>query len=251
MNKINCQQCKKLFSEDEIATITRFSLEVKLCKVCAENFKGSRPELLACEYIRDVAEHHGIKLAMLTRLEQEVDGRMTEDETLLQPSREKIVGNRVILSYQQTHFGLPIWGAGLTVWVQKEPLNVTQFQNSIHREVMIEKPVSDAKFMPETKDIKKLIQNLASESDAEFKTITRERLFIYQYDSTQRVESGWLSLKLFPVPETIIDGRHYVVNEVLFTLTLNERGEVNWRAFVEVETGTVLFLRAFVDSVIG
>lgn len=42
MNKVNCQQCDKSVPEDEIVTITRFSLEVKLCKFCAENFKGGR-----------------------------------------------------------------------------------------------------------------------------------------------------------------------------------------------------------------
>jgi hypothetical protein len=41
---------------------------------------------------------------------------------------------------------------------------------------------------------------------------------------------------------------HYVVTEVLFTLILNDWGEVNWRAFVEVETGAVLYLRAAVAA---
>ena len=39
---VKCQQCGKSFLEDEIVKITRFSLEVKLCKFCAENFKGGR-----------------------------------------------------------------------------------------------------------------------------------------------------------------------------------------------------------------
>ena len=42
MDRVNCRQCGKSFSKDEIVIITRFSLEVKLCKSCAENFKGGR-----------------------------------------------------------------------------------------------------------------------------------------------------------------------------------------------------------------
>lgn len=37
-----CQQCGEPVPEDEIVKITRFSLEVKLCKSCAKGFKGGR-----------------------------------------------------------------------------------------------------------------------------------------------------------------------------------------------------------------
>lgn len=42
MSTMNCQQCKKSVHKNEIVTIKRFSLEVKLCKSCAENFKGGK-----------------------------------------------------------------------------------------------------------------------------------------------------------------------------------------------------------------
>jgi zinc metalloprotease ZmpB len=59
------------------------------------------------------------------------------------------------------------------------------------------------------------------------------------------------TLPLPPVPDTIQEGRQYVVTEILFTLAAEGWGEVNWHAFVEPETGAVLYLRPFVDWVTG
>jgi hypothetical protein len=53
------------------------------------------------------------------------------------------------------------------------------------------------------------------------------------------------------MPTTIVAGQHYVVAEVLFTLPLPARGAIHWAAFVEVQTGAVLYLRAFVACAIG
>ncbi len=52
------------------------------------------------------------------------------------------------------------------------------------------------------------------------------------------------TLPLPPVPVEIVPGRHYVVREVLFRLTVEGDAELNWRAFVEPDTGAVLYLRA-------
>jgi hypothetical protein len=53
------------------------------------------------------------------------------------------------------------------------------------------------------------------------------------------------------VPKSIADGRHFVVNEVLFTTALGPWKQLHWRAFVEVETGAVLYLRALVTHAFG
>jgi Fungalysin/Thermolysin Propeptide Motif len=56
------------------------------------------------------------------------------------------------------------------------------------------------------------------------------------------------TLPLPPVPTPIVPGRHYVVREVLFSLTVGAEGELNWRALVEPSTGAVLYLRALTAS---
>lgn len=56
---------------------------------------------------------------------------------------------------------------------------------------------------------------------------------------------------VLPKPEGVVGGKHYVVLEVLFRFMVPGRGPLNWRAFIEPKTGTVLYLRAFVSQVNG
>ena len=52
-------------------------------------------------------------------------------------------------------------------------------------------------------------------------------------------------------PRAIEDETHYVVTEVLFSYPLPGWGPLNWRAFVEPDTGAVLYLRALVSCARG
>ena len=63
-------------------------------------------------------------------------------------------------------------------------------------------------------------------------------------DTHKPLQKGPPTLPLPPVPASIVPGRHYVVREVLFRLTVAGEPELNWRAFVEPESGAVLYLRA-------
>jgi hypothetical protein len=60
------------------------------------------------------------------------------------------------------------------------------------------------------------------------------------------------TLPLAPVPQSIRTEVHYLVTEVLFATTeVRKDGlhpDVNWRAFIEVRTGAVLYLRAAVAA---
>ena len=53
------------------------------------------------------------------------------------------------------------------------------------------------------------------------------------------------------LPDAIVAGNHYQVTEVLFTLSVTDYGDVNWRAFIEPTTGAVLYLRAFMACATG
>ena len=59
------------------------------------------------------------------------------------------------------------------------------------------------------------------------------------------------TLKLPAVPKSIKGGKHYVVIEAMFSSPVEGWGLLNWRAFVEAETGAVLYLRALTDGVTG
>ena len=93
------------------------------------------------------------------------------------------------------------------------------------------------------------------------------RFFVYRYDSDERADHPHAepapndpegvaaqdpdqplhetppTLPLPRVPETIEEGRWYVVAELVFRLPY-EGSRMNWRMLVEVETDTILYLRA-------
>ena len=101
------------------------------------------------------------------------------------------------------------------------------------------------------------------------------RFFIYRYDPNERVEKpekpaeppeppiGFTleesfqspervaTLPLPPVDRRIRAGADYLVAELIFRLVTPEWGDINWRALVELETGSILYLRALAAEVNG
>lgn len=103
--------------------------------------------------------------------------------------------------------------------------------------------------------------------------LIRGRFFVYRYDAKKRTEDypkqkpdeyeqGTTqsfdqplcgtppTLPLPPVPELIQEGRWYLVAELIFRLP-NRGSRMNWRALVEVETNSILYLRALASGVNG
>jgi hypothetical protein len=104
----------------------------------------------------------------------------------------------------------------------------------------------------------------------------RGRFYVYRYDEKNRspppIESPKVTstrrqkeaspspmfseeriptLPLPPVDKKIEDGKYYLVSEITFSFTTEEFGHLNWQALVEVETDSVLFLRALAASASG
>lgn len=104
--------------------------------------------------------------------------------------------------------------------------------------------------------------------------LIRGRFFVYRYDSAKRTvdhphptpstnvpEKDVTGcgdsfcgtppmLPLPPVPKSIQEGRWYLVAELVFHLPY-QGGPMNWRMLVEVETNTILYLRALTSNVTG
>ena len=104
----------------------------------------------------------------------------------------------------------------------------------------------------------------------------RSRLYVYKYDKDKRLPKlekidisekvnknggGELQgfentqqipvLPLHPVDDKIKHGHYYVVDEITFSFTTEEYGAINWIALVELETKSVLYLRALAANVNG
>lgn len=103
-------------------------------------------------------------------------------------------------------------------------------------------------------------------------SLIRGRFFVYRYNSAQRVD-GQLqpvdekhehnathddqpccgappTLPLSPVDEKIQEGNWYVVAEIIFRLP-HHGDPMNWRMLVDVETNSILYLRALTSGVNG
>ena len=230
------------------------------------------PETLARQYLRDVAPIYGIDERMLANFSQRAERCLTGDGSQLRFADKKALFGTNVISYAQTYLGIPVWEAGVSITIQEDPLRVTRSQSSVHLDLNVDAPKrSDflsekTEFMPESIDPAALKKILGINKEDCLPKINEIGLLIYQYDPALRYdpqiqaakakkkkefEGGPPVLSLPPVSEILRNGKHYVVTEVLFTLPVNKWGEVNWRAFIEVQTGSILYLRAFVSNAFG
>jgi len=218
------------------------------------------PRELADAYVRevlptyDVSEEHAAELSAPVRREPVDEGpRLKADQV-------KNVLDTVVVSYQQTALGLPIWQAALQVRIYGDPPRVASSDSTLHHDVQVEPPPAEelGRFADQASALSEALG--LDEAGMEHLRVNDTRLLVYRYDPGERLdptaatgegpslEGGAPTLPLPPLPETIQPGQHYVVREVLFTLPLPEWGDLNWRAFIEPRTGAVLYLRALVAS---
>ncbi len=221
------------------------------------------PQALAEQYLRQVAPVYGFDQNMFangggsTGLSDDVAAMSADGK--LELAEEKDIMGTTTVSYQQTYAGLPIWKAGASVTIQPEPMRVTASQSSVHNDINL--PAGSNFDSSASMSVDELKQVLYLTDTPE---ITGTRRLIYQFDPARRIdpealmdpgedsfEHGPPTLQLPPLPPQIQPGQHYVVKEVLFTLPVVNIGRVNWRAFIEEQTGAVLYLRALIACATG
>ena len=171
------------------------------------------------------------------------------------------------VAFHQTCFGLPVWEAGLSVTMKRNPLRVVGARSTLHPKLAMKRPSTKHIARLNALDVKALAKHLGlgdgAHRDAPL-SINRQRLMIYQHDETRlrhataqppKTDSGILSgapsLPLPPVHSSIRDGRHYVVGAVYFGFDFPPIRPLYWVALIEAETSSVLLLRPFIDNVTG
>ncbi len=230
------------------------------------------PQLAAQAYLQSIRELFEITAEELKSLGLPPEEEPIDTKVEYRLLEEKTVFDMTTVAYYQTYFGLPVWEAGLTVHIKHNPFRVMGSTFSAHRDIEIQRPSAQAlshfrKVGP--KDLQEILKLTPRQADKEYDLksvrVNRTRLIIYRYDSAKRLpEAGepketkdqafapvHPTLPVPPVADGIRDGRHYVAAEILFTLTTTRWGTLNWVVIVEVETGSVLYLRALVDNVDG
>ena len=170
--------------------------------------------------------------------------------------------------YRQTHFGLPVWHGGVAVHMKEKPYRVVSSQSTRHPDVDVKRPGRDAMARLKKIDAGTLRKQLGLSSDDEHfdpatLAIEHVKLIIYRYEKAKRAREdgqpldspGFVhfhpTLPLPPPAASLQEGHHYVCAEVHFALAHRGEQALHWVAIVEAETLSVVYLRAFVDSVQG
>lgn len=189
---------------------------------------------------------------------------------------EKSQFDTTIVTYSQTCLGLPIWEAGVSVQMRRNPFRILSVQSTAHSDVSVRPPTRDALERLDRLTETELSRSLGLPAksdlfDRALMKIERQQLYVYRYVSTSRVREtekvphrghsdephAVLHRHLHPqpslpqTPAEISDGNHYVVSAVYFRLGVPEMPELRWVALVEAETLAVLMLRALVAGVDG
>ena len=112
------------------------------------------------------------------------------------------------------------------------------------------------------KIIREALEGLGKREKAKLVKVTSVKPFIVQYIAQDRLDPDIEShannsdevipvLTLPDVPDSVVEAKHYVVFEVLFTMNMPAWGEVNWRAMVEIGSSSIIYLRPFVQATDG
>ncbi|MFO1324683.1 MAG: hypothetical protein U1F15_11535 [Burkholderiales bacterium] len=218
------------------------------------------PQSLAAEYLNAFGREYGLPARFIRDAPIQLVPRLRREPASLRFAAEKATVSGRVVMYAQTAHGLPVWEHGLAVVLADTPLRATLSCGTVDPTIDVKFPAETAPFLPHLLDRRNLAV-LGSASQDWVLNLMSPRVF--QFRAAERIESlpaarrgGKKSarghgerptLPLPRLPDSIEDGRYYVATEVLFSLPLDGWGLLHWRAFVEVETGGVLYLRAAVE----
>lgn len=241
----------------------------ELALMAARSGRSQSPRLLAEAYLRELAGVFDFAPTITENFSARLSSHPTVAPEELRFKEERAVGDAVLVAYDQTVQGLPIWDAGVGVRIDGDRMAVTGSHNAIHYDVALVHSAAEARYRPN--DISNAVASgLLGLPEGEVQ-VNGTRALVYRYDPEDRFDdqvsahasasdiTGFAGaqapavpvLTLPPVPEEIVPGRHYVVTEILFSHNAEGWGALNWRAFIEPRTGAVLYLRALVACAQG
>ncbi|NOJ50477.1 hypothetical protein [Bradyrhizobium archetypum] len=225
------------------------------------------PQLAAREYLARYGELLGLREQELKHLFAPTEQEPTADKVEYRLLSEKHQFDLTTVAFYQTHFGLPVWEAGLSITMKENPLRIIGAQTTRHPDPKIKRPSAQAVARSRAIDLQMLAKSLGLDSEPARDTsfgIDRQRLMVYRYERARRARSpdqqpkdgvalqaSDPTLPLPAVDRSIREGEHYVVSAVYFRLDVKPFRPLHWVALIEVETLSVLLLSPFVDSVTG
>src|SRR6266700_2967530 len=235
------------------------------------------PQLAASEYLHQFGGLLGLTSEQLKSLSLSPSRTVENVPIEYRFLQEKHQFDIVTVAYYQTALGLPVWQAGVAVHMKLNPFRIISAQSTIHPDLDVTPPSRDAIKRAEAISEEELApllglenqSNTGSHWDRASLKVEGQQLVIYRYESTKRVpeappthgepdrqeQSAFApDLPTLPTPTvaTVIrEGHHYVCAKIDFALSVQPYGLLHWIAIIEVESLSVLYLRAFVDSING
>jgi hypothetical protein len=225
-------------------------------------FVPASPTSLANWYLERVGSLYGLDLSWLSsQPAAEDDPYNTTETNRLTVADVKTSRDIIVVSYSQSYARIPVFLAGLSVRIRSNLSAVISSQSTLHLDIEIDPQLLRSATQDLTTvtaaRLHRLLGLRARAKRPEIKTI---RLLIYRYLPEARFDPSANEpgqppsaprLNLPEVPSAIVAGRHYVVRDVRFSLELPDWGVLEWRALIEVQSDSVLYLRAFVQSCTG
>ncbi|MCW8935342.1 MAG: hypothetical protein OQK98_11515 [Gammaproteobacteria bacterium] len=212
----------------------------------------------------------------LKPVDKDVEYRMLDEKTFF---------SMTTAAYQQTLYGLPVWGKGITLNIKLNPNRVMSLSKNADSDISAKKPTASAlkKFNHiTTKELIAILTDASGKKDfinSKTLRVNGQRFVVYQFvrgeareiDLGKEIDTEILTTKkatkmsksdnvlahahpTLPVSiggKTIKEGAYYVSSEIHFTMAYEPWGTLNWRMIVDIESGNILYLKALVDNVDG
>jgi zinc metalloprotease ZmpB len=243
--------------------------------------QAATPQIAAATYLKQFGDLLGLTSEQLKNLSLSPSTNIENAPIEYRFLKEKHQFDSATVAYYQTDLGIPVWEAGVAVQIKLNPFRILSSQSTRHPDLKVKAPsrnkVKQAESMTEA-ELARLL-GLQSKSrggfvaDRKSLKIESRGLFIYRYESAKRVPATppppqppigiagreqeptfapeLPTLPLPPVADGIREGQHYVCARIDFALAGRTRGLLHWVALIEVDSLSVLYLRAFTDNVNG
>ena len=230
---------------------------------------AASPQLAAQQYLARFRDLLEVNSEELRNLGLSPERELTDAGIEYRFFSEKSHFNMTTVSYHQTALGLPVWEAGLAVYMKRAPFRVVGMRTTRHPDLKVAKP--SAKALARSKKlsaatIANALGILRKRTTFRPKSlrVQRQRRMIYRYQDTKRVILPDLgvrddgrpvsALSMLPLPSldrSIVNNGHYIVTAAYFQLDSRQFGNIHWVVLLEAETLSVLHVRAFADDVCG
>jgi len=216
------------------------------------------PRSLAECYLEDVTDAFD-----LSTISQNLNASPTVD--LTRDYVELRFGGEIQKSLQssiffvETFFGIEVWRKGITVNVETEALAVRSAVSTFsYANIEITKPNESE--LENFQDItpQQLSDLLSIDGYSEIVIDNSEELYVFEFVAAKRfcltIREGFTTPTYDPnnipnVDSNILDGNFYIVREVLFSYPKVGNGLYNWHCFIEIHSGSILYIEVFSSSV--